>query len=184
MTVNARRQIIVGFCIIFGSMAIAGAAFYFLTGYITTTAAKIVSDKSQIVQQTEMLGNVAALKEEVGQSTPYKAAMDQLIPSSDDLINFDKWISNIAAGYQVQVTPAFQGTPGPAALDGESGTGILNAQGFTLTANGTTANLTNFLKYLETQSAGFLLQVSTFQLTTGQSNGTQLVVNGFIYYRQ
>jgi hypothetical protein len=173
---HLNRQLWIGFSVIVASIAIAAIAFYLLTGHIDTAVAQIVADQALVEQQTGALGVVAQLKQQAPQAAIYQAAMDKLLPAQDGLIGFTQWVSGIATQDQVTTSVSFQGSgaPSPGVSGGQTG--------FSISVGGGINNIIAFLNDIESKVPGFLLQLTSFDLTN--QNGTyQLTAQGNLFYR-
>ena len=157
-------------------MLITLIALFILAGNIDGTVGRIMKDKALINQQTGALAVVAALKEQAAQAATYQTEMDQLLPTQDGLIGFSEWLNNAAAVNEVTTNMSFQGNAAPAS-DVAPGT----AQ-FSFTATGAPTNLAAFLNDVETQASGFLVQITSFDMTS--ANGTyQVTGQGNVFFR-
>jgi hypothetical protein len=174
--VRFKRQLIISFAIIFISVAAATVALYFLSGAIVLQANKIQTDRALINNDTNVLGVVSGLKEQMPQANNYQAAIDQILPTQDGLIGFSDWFSMFAKNYGVTTNVTLTGSPTSPA---SSTPGISD---FSLQANGSFSNLVAFIDGLETKSQGFLVQISSFAIASDGADD-KLTAQGTVFFR-
>ncbi|MGC9968450.1 MAG: hypothetical protein ABSC29_01825 [Minisyncoccia bacterium] len=171
---NPRKQLWMSFGIVFGVVVVASVALYFLLSDLDAQAARIVSDKALVAQRVAVVSALASLKSDAVQAAQYADAMNKLLPSHDELIGFPQWIASAGQEHNVSVSIVFRGnnTVATNALPG--------SDGFSLGASGAATDIVAFLSDLETRSAGFLLSIDSFDLT---SNGSsyQLSAQGRVF---
>jgi hypothetical protein len=175
MDTHFNRSFAIGVSIVFGSILVAGLAVYYISGVINTNLKSIVSDKLQISQQSNSIAIIAGLKHQAAQAAPYQAAMDQLLPTQDQLINFSQWVTNIAASHQVNTTVSFQGNP-------SNSSGSAGQTQFSFTGTGSMSALASLLDDLQSRSAGFLLKLTSVDLVD-QGTLYQLNGQGTVFFR-
>ena len=176
MKVNFKKQLWISFGIIFGAIAVASIALYFLSSDLDAQAAKIISDKTLVAQRAAIVGVLASLKSNAVQATQYADAMNKLLPSHDELIGFPQWIASVSQAHNVSVSVVFRG-------DNTTATNSTpGSDGFSLSATGAAADIVAFLNDLEARSPGFLLAIDSFDLTNNASS-YQLSVQGRVFSR-
>ncbi len=172
-----KRQLWLGFGIIWGGVAVAAVALYFLSGSLSAHATKIVTDKALLARQTAVIGALASLKRDAAKSVTYKIAFNKLLPTHDELIGFSQWLNTIGRAHSVSPTISFRGG-NIAATDAAPG-----SDGFFLNVTGGAADLVAFLDDLELRAPGFLLAIDSFNLANRGSDGYQLSVQGRLFSR-
>ena len=173
---NFNRYVWVSFGMIVGSLIIAVVAFSFYTGDIASRSSAISAASALIAQQNNSLLAFAEIKQDAAEEIKYKTAMDKLLPMQSELINFPKWLQDVAATYSIaadfsfnaNVTPATPTSPG--------------AVGFSLTVDGGNSNIISFLKSIESQEPDFLLSFNSFDLSQN-GDDTKVVVGGNMFFR-
>lgn len=176
MKENFKQRLWLGFGIILGSIIIASVALYFLSGDINTQAAAILDQKTADQNQTEAVANLANLKSAAPAAAQYEVAMDRLLPDQFGLVGFSQWLNQVGGQYGVTATFTFQGNPGAPTP------GTLGTAAFSLTAQGPTIqDLTAFLHNIESQAPGFLLSISSFNLTGGVN--PSLTAQGILFFQ-
>ncbi len=164
MNSSFKKQLLISFGIIFGAVVAASIALYFLSSDLTAEANKIIFDKTLTARQAVVLSVLADLKRDAKRAAQYKGAMDKLLPAHDDLIGFSQWLNALARAHNISVSFSFRGDNTPAT---ES---IPGNDGFSLSSTGLSNDLSAFLKDIETQSPGFLLNVDSFDLVNSAPN--------------
>lgn len=162
-TSSFKKQWWVSFSIIFGVMAVAAAGLYYLSGDLAAQSAKIVSDRNFIAEQTALVANLARLKGDAAQATPYLTAMQKLLPTHEALIGLSQWVTAFAQANGVSATFAFQG--GKTAPSASSP----GSDGFSLTVSGPMDGIVSFMSDLETKAPGFLLSIDSFDFVDNGS---------------
>lgn len=185
MPTDFKRRLIISTSIILGSAVAATFAIYFLGNSIGGLAKKIVAEKASINQKTGALAVFAALKQQSAQAAVYQTAIDGLLPTQNGLIGFTQWVSGIAATHQVAVNVSFQG--GGASFVPASDTAAdfqnIGQTDFSISASGGINNLTAFLNDIESESPGFLLQITSFNIANNGGN-YQFSGQGVVFFRQ
>jgi hypothetical protein len=170
------RQLWISFGIIAGSIAIAAGLLAFFSGDISAQADAIVSDRATVQSKTDALANLAQLEAEAPQAAQYQSAIDQLLPDQYGLVTFTQWIAQLGTKYDVTTNAAFQGSVVPSA-----GTTPGTAQ-FSFSVEGPPENIAAFLDGMNTKSTGFLVTLTSFDVTGGGSNET-LTGQGTLFFR-
>lgn len=170
------RYVFTSFGMIFSATIIAVIAFYFLSGDIITRSEAIAATRLQIAKENNSLVAFAEIKEDSTEAAKYKSAMNKLLPTQTELINFPKWLQNVAATYNVTASFSFAANT---ALATPTSAGTV---GFSLTAEGKNEDAFSFLKDLESRAPGFLLSFDSFNLTQSGSD-TKIITNGNMFFR-
>jgi hypothetical protein len=106
----------------------------------------------------------------------YEAAMEKLLPDQYGLVDFGPWLTKLGNQYGVTASFSFQGNPSAPPA------GTLGSAPFSLTAQGDSIqSLTNFLKDIESQAPGYLLSISSFDLSN--SANPSLTAQGTLFFR-
>jgi Tfp pilus assembly protein PilO len=158
------RQLWISFGIIVGSIAIAAGMLAFFSGNIFAQADAIVSDRATVRSKTDALANLAQLESEAPQAAQYQSAIDQLLPDQYGLVTFTQWIAQLGTKYDVTTSAAFQGSIVPSA-----GNTPGTAQ-FSFSIEGSPENIAAFLDGMNTKSTGFLVTLTSFDMTGSGSN--------------
>jgi hypothetical protein len=150
--------------IIVGTLVIAAAILYILSGDLSGQAGQIVADRAFIAGQNAALSDFAALKSNAANAVPYTNAMQKLLPTHDQLIGFPGWLASQGDVHNVSVSSAFQGTNTPATASAPG------SDSFSLSATGAESDLAAFLGDLETKAQGYLLTIDSFELISEGGN--------------
>ena len=170
------RKLWISFGIIVGSIAIAIGILAFFSGRISSEANAIVSDRAMVRSKTDALANLAQLESEVPQAAQYQAAIDQLLPDQYGLVAFTQWLAQLGDKYGVTTDAAFQGSVTPSA-----GTTPGTAQ-FSFSAQGSPSALAAFLDGMSAKSSGFLLTLTSFDVT-GVGSNENMTGQGTLFFR-
>ena len=155
---DLKKQLWMDFGIIFGCIAVASAALYFLESNLASQTAKIVAEKTAEAQQIAAVGILASLKDDAVQAAPYLTAMNQLLPTHDALIDFPQWMASVGQSNAVSVSVSFQGNAAPATATAPG------TDPFSFSATGSAADLAAFLDDVEMKTPGFLVAIDSFDL--------------------
>jgi len=172
-----KKQLWISFGFIFGAAAIASSAIYFLSGDLTAQADKIVTDKSLAAKQTAAVGVLGDLKTQAPIAAQYQAAMEKLLPTHDNLINFSQCLTSVGSSHHVSVSFNFQGGT-TAATDAAAG-----SDSFSMNVTGASADILAFLTEIETQTQAFLISIDSFSLTNDAA-GYRLSAAGKVFSRK
>jgi hypothetical protein len=180
MNDNFKKKAWISFGVIFLSIAIASGTLYYFSNDLTAQTSKVVTDKALATEQQNAVGNLALLKAAEPQAKVYSAAIKQLLPDQYGVVGFGPWLDKVAQKYSVTDKFLFQGTPVQPTASSPG------TYGFTLDVQGSPNNIELFLKDIESQSVGFLLNIVSFDLTNNQSSdntGGHFSAQGVVFFR-
>ena len=163
------RQLWISFGIVVASIAIAAGAISFFSGSFSAQADVITQDRGEIQKNTDAVTYLSQLEAAAPQAAQYQAAIDQLLPDQYGLVTYTQWLAQLGAKYNVSTNAAFQGSV-VTSTETTAGT----AQ-FSFSAKGSPDNLTTFLKGMNDKTSGFLVSLTSFDVT---SDGTNETVTG------
>ncbi len=109
-----KKQLWLGIGIIVGSMIIFGVAFYILADNIASSTSTITRNRNNIAEQSTFINSYSNLKEDAPAVSDYQVAMDQLLTTQDNLIEFPSQLDDISRNNNVTVLFSFVGDPVPA----------------------------------------------------------------------
>lgn len=170
------RSLIISLLAIFAGFIASAAAFYVLGIRLSSLSAKVEREQGLITQRTDVIDILAELKKVVPEAEPYSQAMDSLLPTQDQLLDFPRYLETLAKNYGVSLSFNFQGESSAAQKD------IPGSLGFALSLTGELSNNLEFLKALEAKSARFLLVVQNFGLNR-VSGGYSMSVQGLVFFK-
>ena len=176
MPKSFRRSLIISLTAIFVGFIASAAAFYVLGIRLNSLSAKIEREQGLITQRTDVVDVLAELKKVAPEAEPYSRAMDSLLPTQDQLLDFPGYLETLAKNYGVSLSFNFQGEPSVAQKDSPG------SLGFVLSLTGELSNNMEFLKALEAKSARFLLAVQNFSLSR-VSGGYNMGVQGLVFFK-
>lgn len=171
-----RRELLISLFVIIGGLLIFSATLYLLSSDLSARAEKIVADRALISQRSAALEFLAESKKNTPRADVYKQAMDRILVSQDQILDFSRWLDGLARVRQVGLSFSFQG--GQVSPHGDAPGYI----GFSLDLNGKLDDLTNFLKDIEFQSPGFLINLDNFDLSRNGSN-YRILTQGRVFFK-
>jgi hypothetical protein len=170
------RQSWISFWIIVGSIAIAAGTLVLFSKDISAKADAIVSDRATVQSKTDALANLAQFESEAPQAAQYQLAINQLLPDQYGLVTFTEWIAQLGAKYNVTTNAAFQGSVVPSA-ETTPGTAA-----FSFSAAGSPGNIAAFLDGMSAKSTGFLVTLTSFNVT-GSGSNENVTGQGTLFFR-
>ncbi|MEK7195264.1 MAG: hypothetical protein AAB655_01055 [Patescibacteria group bacterium] len=176
MANSFKREIIISASVIIGSILIMSVALYFLAKDIDSQAEKVAAARFAISDKALALEALANLKNGVPKADLYKQAMDKILVSRDQLIDFPRWLDGLARSRQVAFTSSFQGN------QVEPQGGLPAYVGFMMDAGGSLNNLIGFFKDVETQAPRFLVNFERFDLNGGGSE-YKIAAYGKVFFK-
>jgi len=176
MPKSFRRSLTISLIAIFVSFIASAAIFYVLGIRLNSLSSKIAREKGLIAQRKDLVDILTELKKVAPQAEPYNRAMDSLLPTQDQLLDFPRYLDALAKNYGVSLSFNFQGEPSAAQKDSPG------SLGFALSLTGELSNNLEFLKALEAKSARFLLAVQNFSLSR-VSGGYNTDLQGLVFFK-
>lgn len=171
-----RRSLIISLIAIFVGFIVSAAVFYVLGIRLSSLSSKVEGEKGLIAQRRDSVDVLAELKKASPEAEPYRQAMDSLLPTQDQLLDFPRYLETLAKNYGVSINFNFQGEPKAAEKDSPG------SLGFALSMTGEFSNNLEFLKALEARSARFLLVVQNFSLNR-VSGGYNMRLQGLVFFK-
>lgn len=171
-----RRELIFGLAFIGGGIVVFTSAIYFFSQDLESRADKVVSDRTLINQRAAALGALADLKRDSPPADIYKRAMDKILVSQDQLLDFPRWLDGLARVRRIGLNFSFQGNQ---IAPGENAAGYV---AFSLDLIGKLDDLVDFLKDVEFRSPRFLISLEGIDLTR---NGTdyRILSQGKVFFK-
>ena len=176
MPKSFRRSLIISLIAIFAGFIASAVVFYVLGIRLDSLSTKVAREKGLMAQRTDVVDILAELKKVAPEAEPYGRAMDSLLPTQDQLLDFPRYLDALAKNYGVSLNFNFQGEPIAAQKDSPG------SLGFALSLTGQFSNNLEFLKALEAKSARFLLVVQNFSLSR-VSGGYNMGVHGLVFFK-
>lgn len=171
-----KRELVISFSIIGGSIIVFGIVLYFLSKDLTSRANKLTVDRLFISQRAATIAALASLKTDAPKADMYLQAMSKFLVSQDQLFDFPRWLDGIARSRQVGMNFSFQGSQTPPQGDMP---GFIS---FSLDLSGELSNLVDFLKDIEFKSTRFLVAIDNFDLRRSDS-GYRILANGKVFFK-
>ena len=170
------RRVWISVGIIVASIGLAAGLMDYFSQTLSAQANIITSDRAGIQERNNAIENLAALEAGARQAAPYQAAINQLLPGQYGLVTFTQWLSQLGTKDGVAADAVFQG-----AIDPPAGTSPGTAQ-FTFNAEGPPNNLIAFLDDMNARSSGFLISLSSFDVTNDGTN-EKMTGQGVVFFR-
>jgi len=174
-----KREVIIGFSIIFVSVAVFLVGGFFLSRDIALQADNVVGNRSLILERAAILDTLADLKNDAVSAADYRRAMNAILVTRDQVaLGFSDWIGGLARGRDLSFSPvSFQGSP-LAPADDVPGHFL-----FSIRVSGEAENILAFLRDIELQSPRFLVALDRFGV---QQEGSNFVFsgNGKVFFRE
>jgi hypothetical protein len=176
---NFKKKAWISLGIIIGSIILASAAFYYFSSNLSVQANKITLVRQAASNNNNALNSLALLKGDESKAEIYTAEMNQLLPDQYGIVNFNSWLVKAGASYGVSVSSAFVGSGNPSVQATASTPGTIN---FSLSVQGPVGDTTKFIMYLESESTGYLLTLTSFDYTSDVS-GEKVNAQGILFFR-
>lgn len=171
-----RRGLIVSAIIIVGSFLISGVVLYLMAGDLRFQVQNIGEAQAAILNSRIVLDSLSALKEDLAQASDYSQAMDKILVPQDQLLDFGKWLDQLARAYQIQLNFSFGGEP----VSPQAGSpGYYN---FSLELNGDLNNIMDFVKDVEYRSPRFLTVFDSLDLSN-KDGSYEVSANGRVFFK-
>lgn len=176
MPTHFRRELIVSLAIMGGSIVVSALVLFLLSRDLQSQAEKVVADRALINQRAAVVAALASLKTDASRAELYKRAMDKILVSQDQLLDFPRWLDGLSRVREIGLTFLFQGSQ--VAPQGDSPGYIA----FSVDLIGKLNNLVDFLKDVEFQSPRFLVSLDSIDLTRNGSD-YRILSQGRVFFR-
>lgn len=171
-----RRQVIVSLIIILGSAGVAIAAISWLKRDIQFQAGKIFDDKNLISKRVAILADLAELKKLTSKADAYKRAMNAIMLTHEDLLNFPRRLEDLARVHRLGISFSFRGEE---VKPQENKPGYVN---FNVDVVGAVDNLISFIKDVEYRSLGFIATFDSVDFLKSGDN-YKASLQGKVFFR-
>ncbi len=171
-----KQEVRLSFAIIGGSIIAFGAMLYFLSQDFLSQADSVAADRLIITERAAAIGVLAGLKTDAPKAAPYLEAMNKILPPQDQLLDFRRWIDELARTRKVGMSFAFQGTQTPSHGDSP---GFIS---FSLDITGLPSNLVDFMKDLEYKSPHFLVALDNLDFSKSVPN-YRILINARVFFK-
>lgn len=151
-----KKELIISLSIIFGSILLLGTAILFLSYDVAAQAEKVVSGRNSLLERANSLGVLAELKSGAIKAAVYRQAMNKILVTKDQLLDFRGWLDGLARGRNLTLSFSFRGETVPPSGD------LPASIGFSLGVKGGLEDVLGFLKDIEFASPRFLLSLDDF----------------------
>ncbi len=171
-----KRRLLVGSAIIGGSLLFFSLALFLLSGDLESRAGKVSADRALVSKGAAAISVLANLKKGAPQTVPYKQAIDKILVSQDQLLNFPKWLEGLSRTRRIALAFAFQG--GQVASRGDLPAYIP----FSVDLGGRLDDLKDFIEDIEFREPKFLLTLDSLDLTRKGAD-YRIVSQGRVFFK-
>lgn len=175
MPINFKREILIGLAFLAGGILVFGGGVYYLSRDLDSQAQALIADRTLVANRAALLGSLADLKKDAPEAARYQQAMDKILVSSDRLLDFPKWLDDLARIHRVSLVFSFRGSQTPSRADAP---GYI---GFTMDVSGTAENLSGFLSDAEVKATRFLLALDAFDLAKSEGANYRVLTQGKLF---
>jgi len=168
---NFKTQLITRLAIAVGIITLLLIILFGLRFDINKRTETIKETRRELALRFKVVEKAATLKKDREIAQRQKVLLEELLPTSDRLINFSKDITNLAKKNSVDMDFSF----------GQEVAAIENKPGhisFTITANAALSNWLNFVEALEQMP--YFISLSSFNLVAKEDN-YRSVINGKVF---
>ena len=158
------KEVIKYLAILLGSFAVLWIGFFFLARDIRGQAEIVEDDRILIAQNSRLVETLASLKKISPRVKGYEQKLSTLIPTQDNIIDFQRWMEDQGRTAGVGLTFSFEGTVAPPTLE------TPGYYPFSIRAQGNYLPMLNFLRELEISTTKFLISIEAFDLNHNQEN--------------
>ncbi|MDP2598290.1 MAG: hypothetical protein Q8P49_00495 [Candidatus Liptonbacteria bacterium] len=171
-----RRELLISLAVLFGGVIAISGGLYVLDGDLGTQAARIVLDRALIAQRTQTISGLAELKRDSPQAKAYRDAMNVLLVTQDQLLDFPHWLDGLARSRSVALTFSFD--PAPTMPQGDSP----GFSGFSISVTGPIQNAVDFIRDAESRAPKFLVSLTNLDVTRSGSE-YRIASHGQVYFK-
>ncbi len=161
---------------IIASIAMFWGAFYWLDHDLKKQTAAITEARYSIRRNAGLLETLANLKNLLPRVKLYEGKLNNLIHTRDELIDFPRYLEDLARRHNLAMNFSFQGVAAPAEAE-QAG-----SQNFSLDISGSYDALERFLKELELTSVRYVAQLDNLDVSR-QSEGYRILTRGRVFFR-
>lgn len=171
-----KKQMMISGIIILASIIVTGVIVYFLAVRQSAMADAITIGRQAVMGQATQFGMLADLKQNAPAAAKYQAAMNELLPSQDDLITFPPQVDDLSRTDGVTSNFAFQPSITSASADAPG------SVGFNLNVSGPMSNIIAFMKDFEVTAPILLSEIDSVNVTGNGSTYT-LAAQGRVFFQ-
>lgn len=176
MEKSFKRELILGICLIAGSILAFLGVSSFLSGKLSEIATSITTSRFLLAKRAELLENLADIKKTSSEANTYKQKIDALLPTQEQLLNLPQALNGLASAHKVSFSFTFKGTP---TVPQASSPGWI---AFAMDSSGDLNSILLFLNDIEPRSTRFILSIDNFDLSK-VDQGYHLVAQGKAYFQ-
>lgn len=172
-----KKDVIIGICIIVGTIAVFFVGSSVISGVISDLSDKIIASKTFITRRAELISNLADIKKSSQEVSLYKQKMNALLPMQEQLLNLPQALQSSATAHAVTFSFSFRGTP---TLPQATTAGVAN---FSLDSSGKLENLLLFLNDIEPNATRYIIGIDNYDLSQVGDENYHLVLQGRAFFQ-
>ncbi len=173
----ADRDLIKNIAFILVSFLIASVILWWLRSDIQAQSEKALSLRQELGADADLAVSFAALKSQGEKAAVFENRLSSLLPVSDKLIDFRRFLEVLGSQRGVSTNFSFEG----AGSSGEKGKP--SSIGFSLEMSGPLSGIQGLLNDIEVNPKSYLLSLDTFDLSKTEA-GYRVIFRGKLYYQE
>ncbi|TSC59496.1 MAG: hypothetical protein LiPW15_801 [Parcubacteria group bacterium LiPW_15] len=177
MEKSFRKDVIVGICIIVGTITLFFVGSALFSGAISELSTNIAASKVFLLRRAELISNLADIKKSSQEVSLYAQKMNSLLPMQEQLLNLPQALQSSASAHAVTFSFSFRGVP---ILPQTNAAGIA---AFSLDSSGKLENLLLFLNDIEPKATRYIISIDTFDLSQVGEGNYHLVLQGRAFFQ-
>ena len=166
-----KQQLLIVLAIYLGLIVLLGAVLIWIGNDISKKAGNINQLQNEISLKTKANESLAVLRQDSAKAQSYEAALNNTLPSRDQLLGLRRELENMASQSKIDFSINLGKEEPQGAQGGAIGIGAVMAGGF--------EQVSNFLKTLE--NSRYLLKFDNFDLTREEGK-FRMRLNGQVFY--
>jgi len=163
--------------LILGSFVLFGILIFILAGRLEREAAKIVERKKELNEAARTQELLSQLRKDALEAERYRAQIDRLLPSKDEILYLREWMVNLGKLYGVEAGFTLGESKDPQDPDS------VGQVGFRISVRGTYENVLGFIESLETSKERFLISLSNLDFRELGIKDYQISSEGTAFYK-
>ena len=166
-----------GISLIGGGFLAFGIIAYFFSGAIAAEAEKISLDRNLIRNHSDLIEGLAKQKVSSPEVDKFTQAIDLILPSKDQLVNFSSWLESLSRAHNVSVNFNFSGETVPA---NNMDAGYIR---FSLNVSGDYIGVNDFLRDIELKSPKYTVSFDDLDLKRNSATNYIVITNGRVFFK-
>jgi Tfp pilus assembly protein PilO len=176
---NFLKEFWVSAGIVVGSVFIAGGILLWIASDVQAYTERISQSRLLVNQRARSIEVLARLKQNDRDVESYQKLMNQILPTKEELLDFNRKLEDTARVNQVTLNSSFQ-SGGTTMPGGEQAGSVA----FRFDANGSYENLVNFYNEIEKKSPKFLVSVDNLDVQAStEGSGLRFSSQARVFFR-